>query len=219
MIIRDLCCGYGKLKVVSLKKIELLGGQNSLILGHNGSGKSTFLKTISRVIKPVSGSIPSELSTVLLPEEVDFPGNLKTKTIYAALCPREDQRSKILELLQIPQEKFFSQLSKGNRQKFRVAIVESLGRDFGKGVICLDEPLSGLDVEARRKILQAWKGEGELGLIWGNYSGHRLISQHSGITPLTVQTLVVRDGELRSYPPLGTCDNWPEAVSAMNQNE
>jgi ABC-type multidrug transport system ATPase subunit len=219
MVIQDLCCGYGSVKVVSLKKIGLLGGSNSLLLGHNGSGKSTFLKTLSKVIKPVSGSIPEEISTVLLPEEVDFPGSLKVKAIYSAVCPHEQQRSEILDLLQIPSNKFFSQLSKGNRQKFRVAVVESLGRALCKSVLCLDEPLSGLDVEARRKILEAWRGEGALGAIWGGYKGHRLISQHSGVTPLVIQTLVVRNGELRSFPPLETCDNWPEAVSVMDPNE
>jgi ABC-type multidrug transport system ATPase subunit len=211
-----LGCGYGKLRVLSVDLLFLRKGENSLLLGHNGSGKSTFLKTLSGVIRPVSGEIPKEITTILLPEEVDFPSGLSAGSIYATLCPKEDRRRDVLDLLEIPSKKFFFQLSKGNRQKFRVAVAESLGRSLDKSVLCLDEPLSGLDVIARRKIIEAWNGCGGLGEIWGGYHGHRLISQHSGVAPSATQTLVVQGGRLTSYPPLSTCDNWPEAVSVID---
>ncbi|UCB47528.1 MAG: ABC transporter ATP-binding protein [Spirochaetota bacterium] len=55
--IRDLYVNYGKLEVLKGVSLEVEEGKISLLLGANGSGKSTMLKTISGLISPVGGSI------------------------------------------------------------------------------------------------------------------------------------------------------------------
>lgn len=206
----NLSCGYGKDIIVHIQSILLPKGHISLLVGHNGSGKTTFLKTLCRVIPVINGTIPDHIRTCLLPEEVDFAGNLGAEDIFKTLCPKEGQFSEILGALEIPGKKRFSHLSKGNRQKLRIAIAESLAGRLRKTILCLDEPLSGLDVSARVKIIQAWNGEGELGRIWAEFKGHRIISQHAGRAPQAFQTIAVANGRTFIFPPIETCDNWPE---------
>jgi branched-chain amino acid transport system ATP-binding protein len=55
--VRDLFVTYGKLEVLKGVSLEIEEGKISLLLGANGSGKSTLLKTVSGVVKPISGSI------------------------------------------------------------------------------------------------------------------------------------------------------------------
>ena len=58
--LRDVVCRYGEVTV--LKGISLQVGQGQLVtlIGTNGAGKSTTLKTISGLLKPASGSIVFE---------------------------------------------------------------------------------------------------------------------------------------------------------------
>ena len=56
LITKDFSTGYQNKEVIksinlTLKNVEWLG-----IIGANGSGKSTFLKGISRILEPSSGS-------------------------------------------------------------------------------------------------------------------------------------------------------------------
>jgi branched-chain amino acid transport system ATP-binding protein len=55
--IRDLYVNYGKLEVLKGVSLEVEEGKITLLLGANGSGKSTMLKTISGLISPIGGSI------------------------------------------------------------------------------------------------------------------------------------------------------------------
>jgi branched-chain amino acid transport system ATP-binding protein len=55
--VRDLYVNYGKLEVLKGVSLEVEQGKITLLLGANGSGKSTMLKTISGLISPVGGSI------------------------------------------------------------------------------------------------------------------------------------------------------------------
>ena len=55
--IKNLTSGYGKKKVIFDASIEVERGKIVGIVGHNGSGKSTFLNTLFGIIKPMAGSI------------------------------------------------------------------------------------------------------------------------------------------------------------------
>jgi ABC-type multidrug transport system ATPase subunit len=210
--LKDVDCGYGTSVVLHVGEVYFREKSTSLLVGHNGSGKTTFLKTICHVIPPLKGAVSRELSTCLLPEEIDFPGNLRSLTIFKSICPFEKFAGEILEELEVPLLKRFDQLSKGNRQKLRIAISESLGAGLSKTLLCLDEPLSGLDVVAREKIIKAWGGEGELGRYWKSFEGHRIISQHSGKAPLTAQTIAIHGGACLIFSPIENCDSWPDLI-------
>jgi branched-chain amino acid transport system ATP-binding protein len=52
-----LCCGYGRKQVVFDLSLHVREGEVVTILGHNGSGKSTTIKTILGVLPPHGGRI------------------------------------------------------------------------------------------------------------------------------------------------------------------
>lgn len=205
-------CGYGGKSVISVGALALPPGESSILLGYNGSGKSTFLKTLCGVLPPVAGVVPA-ISGCLLPEEVDFCGELKPATILRAFCPLYSHSDLVLDALEIPRRKIFKQLSKGNRQKFRLALTEAMGLCLGRNTMCLDEPLSGLDLRMRETVIGAWEGVGVLGRAWGDYRGHRIISQHSGKTVShACQTLVAWNGRLEVMGGVDDCENWPREL-------
>jgi branched-chain amino acid transport system ATP-binding protein len=50
-------CAYGPVKALRGVSLKVLKGQIATVLGSNGAGKSTILKTISGVLNPLRGSI------------------------------------------------------------------------------------------------------------------------------------------------------------------
>ena len=55
--IQDLKSGYGKVQILNGINLEVRKGQIIALLGGNGTGKSTLIKSISGLIKPSEGSI------------------------------------------------------------------------------------------------------------------------------------------------------------------
>ncbi len=55
--VRDLHVGYGKIKALHGVSIKVESGEVVALIGGNGAGKSTFLKTLSGLLAPVSGQI------------------------------------------------------------------------------------------------------------------------------------------------------------------
>ncbi|MFR4764621.1 MAG: ATP-binding cassette domain-containing protein [Paraclostridium sordellii] len=54
---KNLNISYGNLDIVKDLNLEIPKGKITTIIGSNGCGKSTILKTIARIIKPKSGDI------------------------------------------------------------------------------------------------------------------------------------------------------------------
>jgi len=55
--VQNLSSGYGKVKIVNDVSIEVKKGEIVSVIGRNGVGKSTFMKTIMGLIRPMNGSI------------------------------------------------------------------------------------------------------------------------------------------------------------------
>ncbi|WP_366554215.1 ABC transporter ATP-binding protein [Aquibaculum sediminis] len=54
---RDLCAGYGKKQIVNGVSLTLNKGEVLLILGHNGAGKTTFVRALFGLMTPMSGQV------------------------------------------------------------------------------------------------------------------------------------------------------------------
>lgn len=65
--LRDLTIGYGKSVVARNISACLRGGQLTCLIGRNGIGKSTLLKTVAGLLQPISGEI--------MVTNVPVPGN------------------------------------------------------------------------------------------------------------------------------------------------
>jgi ATP-binding cassette, subfamily F, member 3 len=57
LAMRDLHCGYGPTTIVRDVNRNVMAGQRIGILGANGQGKSTLVKTIARALQPIAGTM------------------------------------------------------------------------------------------------------------------------------------------------------------------
>ncbi len=80
---KNLCVEYNKVLALSDLTLNIEKGEYVCLLGNNGSGKSTFLKTSVGLIKPASGEVKINLpehKISYLPQqnmaEKDFPATV-----------------------------------------------------------------------------------------------------------------------------------------------
>jgi branched-chain amino acid transport system ATP-binding protein len=62
--VTDLCAGYGAVQVLNQVSLEVDDGETVTLLGTNGNGKSTLIKSIMGIVKPFSGSVEAEVDGV-----------------------------------------------------------------------------------------------------------------------------------------------------------
>lgn len=165
----NLSVRYGRRRSVeALKEIslELEGPALVGILGRNGSGKTTWMRTVAGVVVPSSGHVridgeePSENLEVLrrvVYEEPNLARLEKQKldgflADYRELYPDFDEEFArgILDLFGIPVGRQYGELSHGMRSLFNFAC----GLAVRAEVTLLDEPVSGMDVTVRRKVYE-----------------------------------------------------------------
>jgi osmoprotectant transport system ATP-binding protein len=148
-------------------------GETLVLLGTSGSGKTTALKTVNRLVTPDAGQVTvlgQDLTlwdTVALRRRIGYviqeAGLLPHQTVEAnvGLVPRllgwaEERRRErahaLLSLVGLPPDRFArllpAQLSGGERQ--RVGIARALGAD--PPLLLMDEPFGALDPLTRRRL-------------------------------------------------------------------
>lgn len=175
--VADLSCKYGNAKVLENIFFSTKQGECVGIIGPNGSGKSTLLKTLSKAMKPASGSIVllgKELKTIPLNElarsmavvpqdtNVDFDFTCLDIVLMGrhphmgrfAMEGKADydiaRRSMELTNTWHLKDRQISELSGGERQ--RVIIARALTQE--PSVLLLDEPVSHLDINHQIEIME-----------------------------------------------------------------
>ncbi len=143
--------------------ISFPAGEVVGVLGLNGSGKSTLLKLLAGLLFPTSGKVTAlggsprrtRAKLVYLGENDSLwtwmtPRDAETfmKGLYDDFDPLRYRA--LLESLAVPQRKTKA-MSKGERGRLRLAM--ALARDAK--LYLLDEPLAGIDLLSRERILQS----------------------------------------------------------------
>ena len=168
MTVEDIWKQYGPKWV--LRGANLRVGRRELvfILGPNGAGKTTLLRIIAGLTRPTRGRViikcgrpPRECvgyvgHTPLLYPEMTVEENLR---FYASLHGREDYHTgdniawETLGLEKV-REKKVSHLSYGWRKRADLAraLISS------PPILLLDEPFTGLDEEASRRLVEMLRG-------------------------------------------------------------
>jgi zinc/manganese transport system ATP-binding protein len=200
---QGLSIGYKTRPVATVtEQILFEPGQVTLLLGLNGQGKTTLMKTLAGLLPPLAGSF-SQTRVLYLSDDVDFPANLTPREIVRCLDPRgkfEALGREMLTGLEVDNKRY-GLLSKGNRQKARVTFAEVISRARRVDFLGLDEPFAGLDFQARDYLVSHW-------LENVNRERHLIVSMHpSEIAVAPSQILLVSHGEIWTVPP---ATSWSE---------
>jgi ABC-type multidrug transport system ATPase subunit len=209
---KGLSIGYKTRPVATVtEKILFEAGQITLLLGLNGQGKTTLMKTLAGLLPPLAGSL-ARSRVLYLSDDVDFPANLTPREIVNCLDPAGKNGALGRELmagLEI-ENKRYSLLSKGNRQKARVIFAEIISRARKVYFLGFDEPFAGLDFQARDYLVSWW-------LENVNRERHLLISMHPSEIPVAPsQILLVSEGKIWTVPP---STSWSEIRVLLHKPE
>ena len=137
------------------------------LIGENGAGKSTIIKSILGVVHPDGGEIVfngtpvsklnkaerQKISFVL--DDMGLPIELTLSMLDKVLSNiygKWDSAKfhSLVQRFQLPENKLFKEFSKGMKMKATIAVALS----YESNLLILDEPTSGLDPVVRDEILQ-----------------------------------------------------------------
>ena len=229
---KDVHKKYGKLEVLKGVSFTIKDGGIFAILGPNGSGKTTSMKSFLGMVIPTKGDIFFNGKSIknqwayreqisYLPQIANFPNNLKVKELIAMIknikkLPCHDQELIELFGLQKHLNKSLGNLSGGTKQKVNLVLTFMVDVP----VLVLDEPTSGLDpiaILALKKLILREKEKGKTILI----TSHIL----SFIEELSDEILFILEGNIyfRGTPKqlLETTqkNNFQEAIAELLKNE
>lgn len=178
---KNLCIGYEHGTVAENIDFSVEPGDYVCIIGENGVGKSTLLKTLLGLLKPTGGEllfgdglIPTEIGYLpqQKPAQKDFPATVYEIVISGALgrlklLPFFSKKDRHLanhnmEALGISdlKKKSYRKLSGGQQQK--VLLARALCAT--KKLLILDEPTAGLDPESSANMYKIIKGLSKQGI-------------------------------------------------------
>ncbi|MBE7437282.1 MAG: ABC-F family ATP-binding cassette domain-containing protein [Spirochaetales bacterium] len=195
--LNDLSIGYADHRVAWGIDVQIGRGSHVAILGDNGQGKSTFLKTISGVLPPLSGSIQWGEENIGFYAQHVYSSISESLTVFDHLqhtADRSVSRQQILDMAGCflfrgdDVKKSVKMLSGGERA--RLCLAGLLLRKCA--VLLLDEPTNHLDFET----VEA------LGLALANFAGTLLFVSHDRtfVNLVASQIITVEDGTLELYP-------------------
>jgi energy-coupling factor transporter ATP-binding protein EcfA2 len=155
--VRGLTVGYGG-RVV-LEGVELAGGQGEIVvlMGPNGGGKTTFLRTLGGLLRPRSGRVERLAGRIAyLPQ--DPAALLHRPTVRAEVeatlrwAGSREPAGRILGELGLlaAAERYPRDLSSGERQRAAIATVLAAR----PAIALLDEPTRGMDGSARDRLVR-----------------------------------------------------------------
>jgi len=183
--LKNISAGYNGVKVIDNINICFEKGTITSVIGKNGCGKTTLLKTIGNLLKPLSGNIFLDGKSIF-----DMPNDHIAKRISFLPQSRRVPNVSVYDLVmygRFPYMQFFripkkidkmivedamertgiirykdrniQELSGGEQQKVYIAMIIAQNTD----VILLDEPTTYLDINHQFEILEIIKGLKEIG--------------------------------------------------------
>lgn len=195
LIAKDLTIGYPDKTMVSDIDFQVNKNDRVAIIGPNGIGKSTLLKTIMKKLEPKDGSIKYGASLDIGYYDQELQSLDPSKTVLDTIwdrhktMPEKDVRSILASFLFTAEDidKTVGQLSGGQKARLTLTVL-SLEKD---NFLLMDEPTNHLDIEAKEVLEQALD----------TYDGTLLFVSHDRyfINELANKIISVRDGHAKIY--------------------
>jgi len=179
--IRDLSLGYGNRILTEGMDMQVDSGDYVCVIGENGAGKSTFIRTLLGLQSPLKGKITfgeglKKTQVGYLPQQTvvqrDFPATVEeivlsgcqgSKGLRPFYNSREKEEAKRnMERMNISEfaKRSYRKLSGGQQQ--RVLLARALCAS--SRLLVLDEPVAGLDPKATEDMYALIKGLNDEGV-------------------------------------------------------
>lgn len=143
--------------------LTLEKGRIYALLGPNGSGKTTFMKMISGLVKPTHGTIEYEGMPIGVQSKKDIAYMSTEPFFYSFMTVEsvgkyykdffedfdEDKYVKLIGEMELNMKDKVNKLSSGMSAKLKIAATMARNAKL----YLLDEPLNGIDIIAREKII------------------------------------------------------------------
>ena len=172
---KDVTLGYENKVVAKNLNFKIDQGDYLCVVGENGTGKSTLIKTLLGLIKPLNGEVianvqgKNHIGVGYLPQQTqaqkDFPASVWEVVLSGVLnndhrCPFYNKKDKAeaeknmekLNILDL-KKRCYRELSGGQQQ--RVLLARALCAT--DSVLILDEPVTGLDPAASMEFYETIK--------------------------------------------------------------
>lgn len=130
-------------------------GKTTAVMGTSGIGKTTLLRVLAGLVRPLSGTVTTDGTVAFLFQEPRLcPWLTAAENVNLVLGNKNhtlpDARDRLAEVgLGADADKYPEELSGGMQQ--RVALARTLA--YPAPLILLDEPFKGLDAETRKQMI------------------------------------------------------------------
>ena len=195
LILRNLTIGYPGKTMVHDISLQINKGDRVAVIGQNGIGKSTLLKTIMKKLKPQNGAIKygAALDVGYYDQELQLLDPIKTviDTVWDRhkTMPERDVRSILASFLFTAKDidKTVGQLSGGQKARLTLTVLSLEHNNF----LLMDEPTNHLDLEAKEVLEKALQ----------NFDGTLLFVSHDRyfINQLANKIVEIKDGTAQVY--------------------
>ena len=137
---------YEGRRVLDFPDMELERGKIYAVIGANGSGKSTFAKILTGVLKADKGRVHTDAASVGYMPQKNFAYRMSTKSNILLAGKNEEKARRLMAELQLShlENKRADHLSGG--ETARMALARLMMKSFE--LVILDEPTAAMDMES-----------------------------------------------------------------------
>ena len=196
LTVKDLVVGYDR--PLGKINLELFRGQKLGVIGDNGVGKSTFLKTLVRTVKPISGSFEFGLKTEMGYFDQQMATYTSDKTVMDdfhdefPLLNHTEVRSALGAFNFSGEDVFKNVCDLSGGERVRLALCKIFKRR--PNVLVLDEPTNHMDIVGKETLESMLK----------EYTGTVVFVSHDRyLVNKVADKLLVFDGGQATFYPFG----------------